>query len=203
MAITIDGSSGIASVDGSAGSPSIRGSDANSGILYTADAIKFSTGGTQRAAIDNNGLSSTGHVLQHVYADTTTQVANTDGNFTDTGLTANITPRSSSNKIIILAQIQFFIMRNATETSMGIKLLRDSTEIMEHSTSPHIECAVTSQNRIIMEGCIPFLKSDSPSTTSQITYKIQFRTSVTANSGEARVQHASERSTIQLLEVAG
>ena len=144
-----------------------------------------------------------GSILQHLYGDTTTQVSNTDGNFTDTGLTLNITPSATSSKIIILAQLQFWIYREATETSMGIKLLRDSTEIMEHSTSPHMEAGVTSQSRIIMEGCVPFTKSDSPSTTSQITYKIQFRTSVTSNSGEARVQHASERSTIQLLEVAG
>ena len=64
MSITLNGTTGIANVDGSASSPSLRGTDANSGILYTADAIKFSTGGTQRAFIDNNGLSSVGHILQ-------------------------------------------------------------------------------------------------------------------------------------------
>jgi len=57
MAITIDGSSGIASVDGSAGSPSVRGTDANSGILYTSDAIKFSTGGVERLSITNTGFT--------------------------------------------------------------------------------------------------------------------------------------------------
>jgi hypothetical protein len=60
MTITIDGTSGIASVDGSAGSPSVRGSDANSGILYSSDAIKFSTGGTERFAIDSSGNLQSG-----------------------------------------------------------------------------------------------------------------------------------------------
>ena len=55
MTITIDGSSGIASVDGSAGSPSVRGSDANSGIVYSADNVAFSTAGTSRANIDSSG----------------------------------------------------------------------------------------------------------------------------------------------------
>ena len=57
MAITLDGSSGISSVDGSAASPSVRGADSNSGIVYAADAIKFSTGGTERFTITNTGFT--------------------------------------------------------------------------------------------------------------------------------------------------
>jgi len=55
MTITIDGSSGIASVDGSAGSPSVRGSDSNSGIVYAADTVSISTGGTERLEVDSSG----------------------------------------------------------------------------------------------------------------------------------------------------
>jgi len=60
MAITLDGTTGIASVDASASSPSIRGADANTGIFYGADFIKFSTGGVERLAISNSGVSGTG-----------------------------------------------------------------------------------------------------------------------------------------------
>ena len=55
MAVTINGSTGIASVDGSAGSPGVRGSDANSGIFYAADTVKISTGGTERLEVDSSG----------------------------------------------------------------------------------------------------------------------------------------------------
>ena len=55
MAITIDGSSGIASVDGSAGSPSSRGTDANSGVYYAADTVSISTAGSERVQVDSNG----------------------------------------------------------------------------------------------------------------------------------------------------
>jgi len=55
MTITINGTTGIASVDGSAGSPSVRGSDSNSGIVYAADAVAISTAGLERSRIDNNG----------------------------------------------------------------------------------------------------------------------------------------------------
>jgi len=57
MAFIIDGSTGIATVDGSVAAPSQRGQDSNSGISYAADTIKFSTGGVERMAITNSGVS--------------------------------------------------------------------------------------------------------------------------------------------------
>jgi len=102
MTITIDGTTGIASVDGSAGSPSVRGSDANSGILYAADAIKFSTGGVQRAVIDNNGLSAAGHIVQVVYAKLDTAFLSTTTDGVDTGLSATINVQDASNKLFII-----------------------------------------------------------------------------------------------------
>ena len=60
MTITIDGTTGIASVDGSAGSPSVRGSDANSGIVYDADTVAISTGGTSRVTVDSSGKVGVG-----------------------------------------------------------------------------------------------------------------------------------------------
>jgi len=55
MAITLDGTTGISSVDGSSSSPSVRGADANSGIVYAADTVKISTGGTERLEVDSSG----------------------------------------------------------------------------------------------------------------------------------------------------
>ena len=55
MTITINGTTGIASVDGSAGSPSIRGDDSNSGIYYGTDIIYMSTGGVQRWKLTDGG----------------------------------------------------------------------------------------------------------------------------------------------------
>ena len=55
MAITLDGTTGIASVDGSATSPSVRGADSNSGIVYAADTVSISTGGSERLEVDSSG----------------------------------------------------------------------------------------------------------------------------------------------------
>ena len=57
MALTLDGSSGIASVDGSAGSPSVRGADANSGIFYASDEVKISVGGVEKFEIGTGWLT--------------------------------------------------------------------------------------------------------------------------------------------------
>jgi len=56
MAITINGTTGIAGVDGSASTPSYQGADTNTGIFYpAADTIAFAEGGAEVARFDSNG----------------------------------------------------------------------------------------------------------------------------------------------------
>ena len=94
MAVTINGGTGIASVDGSAGSPGSRGTDANSGIFYAADAIKFATGGTERMSITNSGF--TGITQGITYADLYRLTTDFDGN-QDPAITSNWERADSSD----------------------------------------------------------------------------------------------------------
>lgn len=56
MAITINGTTGIAGVDGSASTPAVQGTDTNTGVFFpAADTIAFSEGGTEAMRIDSNG----------------------------------------------------------------------------------------------------------------------------------------------------
>tara|TARA_B100000965_G_scaffold402823_1_gene429611 strand:+ start:34 stop:648 length:615 start_codon:yes stop_codon:yes gene_type:complete len=204
MAITLDGTTGISSVDGSAASPSVRGSDSNSGIVYDADAIKFSTGGTQRAVIDNNGLSSAGHILQVIQTSTTSTHTNTTTSYADTGLTGSITPSSSSNKILITISQPYHMHRLNTNAGGSIQLLRDSTVIYnilngEHGFFYYVEG--TSEFSMYAVYNVTYL--DSPSTTSAITYKTQDASYVVSNSGKIVTQPASAKSLITLMEVSG
>ena len=58
MALNINGTTGISGVDGSASAPAVTGTDSNTGITFpSADTIKFSTGGVERMAITNSGVS--------------------------------------------------------------------------------------------------------------------------------------------------
>ena len=180
MAVTISGSTGIASVDGSAGSPGSRGTDANSGVFYSADAIKFSTGGTERAVIDNNGLSATGHVLQVVQAQKTDTLTSTSTSWADiTGLTASITPSSTSNKILIMANVH----ANASSRYVGYRFLRDSTAVglSTGATGNHTNLTFhpgTNQDEsgyafVQRNSSMTWL--DSPSSTSSLDYALQVK----------------------------
>ena len=58
MALNIDGTTGISGVDGSVSAPALTGTDSNTGITFpAADTIKFATGGVERMAITNSGIS--------------------------------------------------------------------------------------------------------------------------------------------------
>ena len=58
MALNINGTTGISGVDGSVSAPALTGTDSNTGITFpSADTIKFSTGGVERMAITNSGVT--------------------------------------------------------------------------------------------------------------------------------------------------
>ena len=143
-----------------------------------------------------------GGVIQIVYAETTTKVSDTSGNYVDSGVTATITPSSNSSKILVVASMQWFLFREATETNGSFKLLRGSTAISTHNNAIHIEAGTTSQSRIISEGGYTIQRLDSPATTSATTYKVQFHTNVTANAGQMDVSRENAPSCITLYEVS-
>ena len=126
---------------------------------------------------------SNGGIIQIVYAETTTKVSN-------------------SSKILVVASVQWFLFREATETNGSFRLLRGSTAISTHNNAVHIEAGTTSQSRIISEGGYMIQKLDSPATTSATAYKVQFKTNVTANAGQMDVNRENAPSCITLYEVS-
>ena len=64
MSLELSGTTGVKGVAGSVAAPSIVGDDTNTGISFpAADTIKFSTGGVERFAITNSGISGDGSGL--------------------------------------------------------------------------------------------------------------------------------------------
>ena len=164
----------------------------------------ISAGGLPNGCItaDDLAAGAGGKILQVIYAETTTKVSTVSGNYVDTGITATITPSSNSSKILVVVSLQWMLYREATETNGSFKLLRGSTNISEHSDAVHIEAGTTSQSRIISEGGYMIQKLDSPATTSATTYKVQFKTNVTANSASMDVNRNNAPGCISLMEVA-
>lgn len=182
--------------DSGGGTVAIKGPSSTTGNA----AIELTVPGTGSSTLATTATA--GKILQVVYAETTTKVSTTSGSYVDSGVTATITPSSNSSKILVVASMQWFLYREATETNGSFKLLRGSTAISTHDNAVHIEAGTTSQSRIISEGGYTIQRLDSPSTTSATTYKVQFKTNVTANAGQMDVNRQSAPSCITLMEVA-
>ena len=144
-------------------------------------------------------------VLQIVHASTSTQVTVSTRTFTDTGLTASITPSSASNKILVIVDQQFQINRVTAGIGAGIRVLRDSTTIHDpvaDSTGPYEIYNATATG---FYDRITITKLDSPSSTSSVTYKAQGRPYTDSNSGFTKFNNTdtvSGTSYITLIEVA-
>lgn len=149
----------------------------DSGIdLSTNDQIILKTANTTALTIDSsqnatfaNKLATTnlgaGAVLQVIQAITTTEVSTTSTSFSDSGLTASITPTATSSKILILFNMQQFSA--SADAPSKLKLIRGSTEIEEYGYQGYLGSA----SLMHMGG---YIHLDSPSTTSATTYKVTF-----------------------------
>jgi hypothetical protein len=147
------------------------------GLITTPADGTVTTGKIQDGAVTSAKLDSgvaLGKVLQVVnqWYDTQTSINATA--FTDTGLTASITPSSSSNKVLVCFYPSFSAADNAY---CAFKLFRDSTEIgSTTNTGTGVECfsGYTFLNSMQYSTVIqPIVYLDSPSTTSSTTYKLQ------------------------------
>lgn len=155
----------------------------------------FSTGAVLTAA-QMNDLRGAFRVLQVVYGSTSTQVINSTNTYADTGLSASITPSSTSNKILVIFQ-QNGCGKEAGNASseVSIQLLRASTNIGTFTG------AANNTSSVNYIGTIGATVLDSPATTSAITYKTQFMNP--ANASNVRVQVSnSSLSTIILMEIS-
>ena len=138
-----------------------------------------------------------GHVIQVVNSSYSTQTSSSSSSFADTGLTASITPTSSSSKVLVIIQVASCFTTTNTNAELDINLLRDSTQLIA-SMGGRGTNSLTSGDAIGTVGCV-FL--DSPSSTSSITYKPQFKSS--ANNATASVQLGNTTSTMTLMEIGG
>jgi len=137
---------------------------------------------------------STGKVLQVVNATYNTETTSNSVTAVDTGLTATITPSSSSNKILIDARIAG-CGKDSSNTYLRIYLQKDNSNLILMDEGAGYT-ADSGANRV---GTVATTYLDSPSTTSAITYKCVFRSS--GNSATVIVNDESSVSTMTLMEI--
>ena len=144
-------------------------------------------------------VNSTGSVLQVVTAVQSSGVNNATTTWTDTSLSASITPSQTSSKILVLVTQPAVILRTVSDNWLGgIKLLRGST-VIGNGDNYTLGQSHPSQNPT-SGGTYWWWTShelDSPNTTSSVTYKTQSR----ADGSGSVATYAGSR--ITLIEIAG
>ena len=125
-----------------------------------------------------NGVQIAGHVIQTVFVNDSNEFSSTSTSFVDTNLTATITPKSASSKILVFSNLTLDV---ACGSVISARLLRGSTVLKTEGYWDFISTQATSDYILMRQ---PHYYLDSPSTTSAITYKWQL-----ARSGGTSLNH--------------
>lgn len=158
--------------------------------LSTISGVGAGSSGT----ILTTGTPQSGGVIQVVNATYGTYVSATTNTYADTGLTASISPKFSTSKILVLVSQRVF--KNQTSSAgANILLLRNATTLV---TDVRVSLNDTSSVGNDQVWSICYL--DSPATTSSTTYKTQFNNN--AGSGTVYVNLDGNLATITLMEIA-
>ena len=121
---------------------------------------------------------STGKIIQVVQGTTSTEHTTTSTTPADTGLTVDITPASSSNKVLVIASFPMRMHRTGSYYANAmVNLKRDTTNIIARSGGNvqdyGFESNALSSNTLYMTIRMHLHILDTPNTTSATTYKIQ------------------------------
>jgi len=174
-------------------------------ILTDASTLSSSNLSGALPAIDGSALTgiTTGKILQVVSAKYSTQVSNSSGTSFDTGLTANITPSSTSSKIAIFVSqnsggstgggsnnIDYWIRIVKVESGSGTTIYETKARY-DNITNQYITGISQSLTTV-----------DSPSSTNTLTYKTTMR-EANAASKLVQAQYSNTTSSIVLMEIEG
>lgn len=172
-------------------------------ILYASSAsnpARLGIGSSAQVLSVSGGIpawttpASGGKLLQVVSATYSTETDVSTTTYTDSGLTATITPTLLTSKIYV--QITAPFLKNAGNANNGVKyrIMRGASAIATWE-----EATLQTGTAINNSAAFGLLYLDSPATTSATTYKLQFANVVAFSL--ARICSGGSLATIQLLEI--
>lgn len=167
-------------------------------INGTSSAITFPDSSVQNTSAIVSGYVPyanlpAGSVLQVVNATYGTSTSTTGTTYVDSGLTASITPKFSTSKVLVLVSQNGLTVSNVN-AGCNVQLVKNSTSLAIFSV------AYSYNANPILGTSICYL--DSPATTSATTYKTQFAKFNGGTSATCTLQSNSDVSTITLMEIA-
>ena len=143
---------------------------------------------------------ASGKIIQVVTGKTSTITTIATTTMTDTTITATITPTLNTSTILVLISAQYDASRTNTSIAVGAKLYRGATLIADYSTVGFSLINIGGATSVGIRGTYAINTSDSPASTSALTYKLQAAPSSTTNSGQCVFQ-SDGPSMITLIEV--
>jgi len=155
--------------------------------------INLASNVTGTLATGNGGTGATsfapGKILQVQSQTLNTEASTNSQAFSDTGLTINITPSSTSSKVLVMVGLG--AIYSTSNSEMQLKLLRGSTDLGRFvvNSAPGVVACGTAVNQL-----------DTPNSISQQTYKVQFY--YNAGGGSVFICINNSTATITAMEIA-
>jgi hypothetical protein len=123
-----------------------------------------------------------GKVLQMVSAVYTTRTDVASTSYTDSGLSASITPTLATSKILILITMNLALEQTASSPNANVRIMRNSTAIFNDVNLSTNEGSIRYNGVTEAEtNGVNWSYVDSPATTSSVTYKTQMAVKNTAS----------------------
>ena len=138
-------------------------------------------------------LYAPGHVVQVLSMRTDNSRSTTSTSLVDTDMTLTITPKSTSSKIMVIANM-YEVFKQGANTSAMLAINRAGTIIGDHQGSTQ---DYTDDNGYEN---IHIVYVDEPSTTSATVYKMQFKSS---NGNTVYINGDNTQNHFILMEIAG
>jgi hypothetical protein len=145
--------------------------------------------------------SGGGKVLQVVTATYSTPTTITTTTFTDSGLSASITPSATTSKILVFIQQPYEAYRLTDQVGIGYQIVRASTNIVTTQKDNNWIYVGSGANAAQMKFSPTLMYMDSPSSTSSLTYKSQWALINTGNTGTLIMQTNNDVASITLMEI--
>ena len=153
--------------------------------------------GTNGITFNNSTVqASAGQVLQVVQGSYATQVGPITTTYTDSGLSASITPKFATSKILVMVNQSMYVSGGGLDSAGKFRILRGATEVFAAGEYSLYVYNPTSGTDLVVYQSVNYL--DSPATTSSTTYKTQG----VGTYGAGLYMNASTASIITLMEIA-
>ena len=141
-----------------------------------------------------------GSIIQVVSATYQTGVGTSGQSFVDTGLTASITPKSSSSKVFVTVSQAFSFTNSADDQYQGNLVITDGSNNILFGGTSYDQFRI--KNMIAFHWQANLQVLHSPSTTSSFTYKTRMKSIYSNTAVYAQYGNAAP-SSITLMEIAG